>query len=386
MASIVRRNIAAGDSRYDVRYRLPDGQVRTRTFRTRANAKRFVSTVEADMLRGAWVDPREASRRFLEVAHEWLESNPEQAAEHVGTRRVGRACTSLASDWSRVDRQGDARSCPRSRELVVEAVQAAHSAPHVRSGPGGLRVRRRGEHPRRVPLSRGQAPRGRARAATRDQRGRARGPGRRARSRLRGRWRISGRCSGSAGAKRPDCGSDASTFFAGTLTVAEQVTRGPRGLAVFGPPKSSAGRRTLAVPTDLVEMLAAHLARRGLTAADPEALLFTTADGMALEYANFRHRVWLPACSTRRARWAHVPRSPPRECDCARARPDRPQDRADPARSLRSAAHDRRLRASEQRGRPAAADALGDKFARRPRERRAMDSASTRSSGGRNPR
>ena len=43
-------------------------------------------------------------------------------------------------------------------------------------------------------------------------------------------------------------------------------------------------------------MMAAHLAHRGLTAADPEALIFTTPGGDALEYANFRRRAWLPAC------------------------------------------------------------------------------------------
>ena len=61
-------------------------------------------------------------------------------------------------------------------------------------------------------------------------------------------------------------------------------------------PKSTAGRRTHAIPEVLVETLSAHLAHRGLTAADPDALLFAAPDGDALEYANFRRRVWLPAC------------------------------------------------------------------------------------------
>ncbi len=81
-----------------------------------------------------------------------------------------------------------------------------------------------------------------------------------------------------------------------TLTVAEQLTRGPKGTTVFGPPKSTAGRRTLAIPEELADMLSAHLAWRGLTAADPDALLFTASDGDAIEYANFRRRVWIPAC------------------------------------------------------------------------------------------
>jgi integrase len=43
-------------------------------------------------------------------------------------------------------------------------------------------------------------------------------------------------------------------------------------------------------------MLAAHLARRGLTAANPDALVFTMRDGGVLDYRNFRYRVWQPAC------------------------------------------------------------------------------------------
>ena len=50
------------------------------------------------------------------------------------------------------------------------------------------------------------------------------------------------------------------------------------------------------MPKALSQMLAAHLARRGLTAADASALLFTARNGDLLEYANFRHRIWQPAC------------------------------------------------------------------------------------------
>ena len=57
MASVNRRTTTRG-SRYDVRYRTPDGKVRTKTFATRKEADRFANTVEADKHRGAFVDPR----------------------------------------------------------------------------------------------------------------------------------------------------------------------------------------------------------------------------------------------------------------------------------------------------------------------------------------
>ena len=75
VASVKKRSTTRG-LRYDVRVRVPDGTVRTRTFRTRRDADRHAATAEADKLRGNWTDPRGSARTFGEVAAEWLESNP----------------------------------------------------------------------------------------------------------------------------------------------------------------------------------------------------------------------------------------------------------------------------------------------------------------------
>jgi integrase len=61
-------------------------------------------------------------------------------------------------------------------------------------------------------------------------------------------------------------------------------------------PKSAAGERTFAIPKWLAEELAAHLARRGVTARDGEALVFTGAKGGPLNYSAWRRQVWAPAC------------------------------------------------------------------------------------------
>lgn len=65
---------------------------------------------------------------------------------------------------------------------------------------------------------------------------------------------------------------------------------------VEGPPKSAAGERTLAVPKLPMDMLAEHLARRGLTAADADAYVFVGPDGGPLDYSDWYHRDWKPAC------------------------------------------------------------------------------------------
>ena len=65
-------------------------------------------------------------------------------------------------------------------------------------------------------------------------------------------------------------------FRRSSILIAEQVTRGVGGRSVPGPPKSAAGRRTLAVPASLMQVLTEQLERRGLTKHDVEAFVFTT--------------------------------------------------------------------------------------------------------------
>jgi integrase len=87
-------------------------------------------------------------------------------------------------------------------------------------------------------------------------------------------------------------------FLHGSVYVAEQLTRGLKGRIANGPPKSEAGRRTLSVPQPLMDMLAAQLARRGLTGSDGDAYVFTMPEGGPLRYERWRRRVWLRACET----------------------------------------------------------------------------------------
>lgn len=80
----------------------------------------------------------------------------------------------------------------------------------------------------------------------------------------------------------------------GTLSVAESVGE-VDGILVHGAPKSKASQRTMTMPAPLVALLAEHLQRRGLTAAQPEAFVFPAPDGGPLRYGNFMRRVWHPA-------------------------------------------------------------------------------------------
>jgi integrase len=67
---------------------------------------------------------------------------------------------------------------------------------------------------------------------------------------------------------------------AGTVTIARSLNELPGGGFRFGPPKTDAGRRVVALPVPIVPDLAWHLAR--LTATRDDALIFTSPTGMPL--------------------------------------------------------------------------------------------------------
>ena len=43
---------------YVARYRTPNGSERSKSFKRKVDAERFLTIIEADKMRGAWVDPR----------------------------------------------------------------------------------------------------------------------------------------------------------------------------------------------------------------------------------------------------------------------------------------------------------------------------------------
>jgi integrase len=77
------------------------------------------------------------------------------------------------------------------------------------------------------------------------------------------------------------------------LTVTKQLDRKPNLVE----PKTAAGGRTFAIPRWLAEEVQAHLARRGLTADDGEALVFVGVKGGPLNYSAWRRAMWAPACA-----------------------------------------------------------------------------------------
>jgi integrase len=78
-----------------------------------------------------------------------------------------------------------------------------------------------------------------------------------------------------------------------TVRVVRQLNEQRGGGFVFGPPKSEAGRRTVAIPEVITADVASHLVT--YAASGDDGLVFTSSRGGPLRHTNFRRRVWLPA-------------------------------------------------------------------------------------------
>jgi integrase len=78
-----------------------------------------------------------------------------------------------------------------------------------------------------------------------------------------------------------------------TVRVTRQLNERDGGGFTFGPPKSEAGVRIVAIPELITPDLAAHI----MTYARPgdDGLIFTSPGGGPLRHTNFRRRFWVPA-------------------------------------------------------------------------------------------
>ncbi len=334
---------------YDVRARVGDREV-SKTFARRKDADAFAATMEADSLRGVAVDPRAGRLTVSELAREWLDGNPAKRPDtwatddyhlsvHIlpvlGARRIDAVTPAHVQD---VANQLAKHLAPRTVRRALGVVRAMFAHAVVtdmvgRSPYRGIKLPRVDPTRRRMPTT---AQLVALIAAIPD------------------RYQPMIYCSVVLGLRF----SEVAALRVGQvdtdrhmLSVAETLTRDAQGRPVFGPPKSAASRRTVAMPTPLSDLLAEHLDKRGLSGADPEALIFTAPDGGPIRYANWRNRVWVPACRVGLP-GPGLSRSQTHKRDrSGRPRRER-EDRPGTPRSLRRADDDRTVRTGRAAGRP----------------------------------
>ena len=279
--------------RWQARYRDNSGRMvaAPSTFATKGDASRFLAASQADLARGQYVDPRAGRITLIEWVESWL-------------ARPGKRPGTIERD-----RQGLDVFLPALGAMRLSAITATH----IRTA-----VDRRSQTVAPATVARDFAALRAALNAAVDEDVIPRSPARRVstqpvaprEARIVTREELQ-RLANAMGTDRlmPYLAVVLSLrwgeiaglrvgkldFARRTVAVVEQRTRGRKGRMVDGQPKTSAGRRTLAVPDWLMTMLADHLAARGVTDADPEALVFVAPNGGPLHYSNWRIRVWVPA-------------------------------------------------------------------------------------------
>ena len=291
--SIEKRTTTRGP-RYDVRLRDPNGKTYNRTFATRKEAERFQRNELSARDRGDWIDPRSKKRTFTDVAEEWLDSNPAKRsstmgrdrvalAEHVlpvlGAKRIGAIVPRdvqqlIATMGKRLAPATVRRNFGVARAVFIYAADRGYIAKSPCRTVKLPTVPRASVHvftPQELAVLAEAMP---AEYSPMVWLGAVLGL----------RW-------GEAAALQV-CDVD---LLGRELHVRRTITRDEHGAGRIGAPKSEAGRRTLSLPQPLVDVLAAHLKLRGLTAADGDALVFAAPKGGLLNATNWRRQVWHPA-------------------------------------------------------------------------------------------
>jgi integrase len=279
---------------YDVRLRDPEGNQYNRTFSTKRAAQQYERDQRADMDRGTWRDPRQASVTVADLGAEWLAANPAKRSgtrardesilrRHVvptlGARAIGTVTKpmiqALVNTWSQTAKP---RTVRRQYGVLTAMFAYAVDADYLARTPC-----RAVKLPQARSVAR-QLPDADALATLAAELG-ANGLMVWVATLTGLRWgEVAGLRVGSLDLLHHE------------LRVVEQRTRDLDGDDITAQPKSAAGVRTLSIPAALAAMLSEHLAGRGLTAADPCALVFVAERGGPLNYSHWRQRVWLPAC------------------------------------------------------------------------------------------
>jgi integrase len=283
--------------RWQARYRDPDTNrlvAAAQRFATKKEASSWLSSVQTDISRGAWVDPSAGRVTLAEFAERWLRDHPglrpRTRETHDGNLRnhivpvlgeieLARLSPSAVRRWHSELVKGGRLSpatVAKIYRLLHAILETAVADELIVRNPcvlKGASVDRSGERPvASIPevltLAGAVGPRYRALVLTAT---------------------LTGLRLGELLALR----RRHVDLLHALITVTEQLHELADGRQVFGPPKSAAGLRTVAIPTPLVAELDSHLAEFSDDGVD--GFVFTAPGGGPIRRSNFRSRVWLPA-------------------------------------------------------------------------------------------
>lgn len=272
-----------------------------RTFATKTDADRYLASVETDMSRGAWFDPRAGQETLQAYAERWL------TARRVKGQPLAPRTRELYR-WQ-LDRQiNPVLGRLELRRLDATAIRGWHAQLAAPGGPGAMTAAKcyrllraicntavaDGEIARTPCVLKG------AGDESSPQRPSVTVPQVYALADAAGpRWRALVLLAAFCGLRFGELAAltrERLDLLHGTVTVAVSVAYLPGGMRHVGPPKSEAGRRTVAIPEVIVPDLREHLAK--YAAAGRDGGVFIGPKGGPLRGQSFGKAIWRPAVRT----------------------------------------------------------------------------------------
>jgi integrase len=278
-----------GDKKLRARYRAPDGRERSKTFPREKDARAFLTKVESSKMQGAWVDPRlgkttvdnwikhvVATRPHLRGATQARDASliRNHLLPHFGATQVAKVTRADVQRWVATISEGLAPTTVRECYRLLGGVMAEAVEHRLVAESPCRRVRLpRAEHREKRFISAEDAE---ALADAFPAKFRAIVP---VAVYTGARWEE------IAGLKRANL-----DLLRRQMRIVGTIERAGGKYRYVEETKSETSRRTIRLPSFLVDIIAAHLERA------PESdFVFAAAEGGFLRYDNFRRRVWGPA-------------------------------------------------------------------------------------------
>ena len=281
--------------RWQARYQGPDGIDRPadETFATKTDAEVWLTVKEAEIHNGDWINPDDGKVILAEYARTWIAERPglrpktielysyllrRHIVPMLGQVAIAEIQPSQVRRWRKqlLDNGVSAVTVAKAYRLLKAVLNTALDDGVIRRNPCRIKGAGQEESAERPTLTIAQVY---ALSDATDQRYRAL---------VLLAMFTSLRWSELGGLRR--CDIDLAAL---TVRVARQLVVVRGGGFTFGPPKSRAGKRVVAIPEVIVPIIQWHLACFAQQA--DEGLVFTSPEGKPLHHSNFRRRVWLPA-------------------------------------------------------------------------------------------
>lgn len=256
-------------------YRIEGQRHSSGTFQAKADALAYLSTIEADLRRGAWIDPRAGQVTLHAYANEWLDHRPDLALrtrelyEHLLSNHVfpsmGR--TTLAALTPSKIRGWHAELALRHPSTASKAYRLLSTILRTAVADGLIVI-----SPCKVSGASVEHAAERSTATVAEVRELTNAmPDRLRLVVLLATW-CQLRRGEILGLRRRDI-----DILHSLIRIEQSRTFTRNGSSLTKAPKTAAGRRILSVPSNVTEVIAEHLER--FTSTDPDALVFTGVGG-----------------------------------------------------------------------------------------------------------